>query len=318
MPEPTISVAMCTYNSVRYVREQLDSFVNQTRPPDELVICDDASTDGTGDIVAAFARTAPFEVRTLIQPRNVGGIANFEAAISLCNREVIFLSDADDVWLPRKIESMAKALHEAPDAAGVLSDAAIVNAELRPLGRSVWERCELTPALRKRMRTGNAFTPLLRSEIVQGCALAFRASHRSFLLPLATLWGHDSWIGVLLAAKGELLFVDEQLMLYREHGANLIGAMRPEPPWLRRLAQKFGAPREHYWKALQIVHYFLKQMDELEQRLGREPATSLSPSLLAAIARRRRKLNRRRRKVETILMLLGSGSATVGPLGDNR
>src|SRR4051794_26644095 len=127
MAEPSISIAMCTYNSTRFLLEQFESFARQTRHPDELVICDDASTDGTRDVIASFSRNAPFEVRTTVQPRNVGRIANFETAISLCSKDVIFLSDADDVWHGRKIELMVQALAAVPGSAGVFCDAEIVD-----------------------------------------------------------------------------------------------------------------------------------------------------------------------------------------------
>ena len=136
MPEPSISIAMCAYNAARFLREQLDSFTAQTRPPDELVVCDDASNDGTAEILSAFARTAPFDVRVTIQPRNIGRIANFNETISRCRKDIIFLSDADDVWHADKLAVMSRALAAAPSATGVFCDAEIVDAALRPFGYS--------------------------------------------------------------------------------------------------------------------------------------------------------------------------------------
>jgi glycosyltransferase involved in cell wall biosynthesis len=89
---------MCAYGSARFVRAQLDSLAQQTHQPDELVVCDDASSDTTYDIIAAFARSAPFEVRLFREYSNIGRVANFEKAISHCTKDILFLSDADDVW----------------------------------------------------------------------------------------------------------------------------------------------------------------------------------------------------------------------------
>ncbi len=57
-----LSVAMCTYNGARYLREQLESIAGQTRPPDELVICDDCSDDATDRIVRDFANGSFFKL----------------------------------------------------------------------------------------------------------------------------------------------------------------------------------------------------------------------------------------------------------------
>jgi glycosyltransferase involved in cell wall biosynthesis len=304
-PEPPISVAMCAYNSERFIREQLDSLVAQTRRPSELVVCDDASTDGTAEIVNAFARAAPFSVRLFVQPGNVGRIANFQTAISLCTGDIIFLSDADDVWHPEKIEAMSQALASAPDATGVFCDAEIVDAALRPIGRSVWEHCGFTPELQARLRSGAGFEPLLRSQAVQGAALAFRMSCRPLLLPLAPHWGHDSWIAVLLFASGALIALDRKLMAYRQHGANLMGIPARRPSGQQRLARGLRDPKASLRQRLAAAMNDLAQMDELRQRLEAVPAGTRRAQCLTAIAARRRKIERRRRTAAAVLALLG-------------
>src|SRR5215470_8302349 len=108
MRGPAISVAMCTYNGARFLAEQLGSLAAQSRLPDELVVCDDGSTDESAEIVKDFARHAPFPVRLEVNEENLGATKNFEKAIGLCRGEVIALSDQDDVWYPKKLE-----LHES-------------------------------------------------------------------------------------------------------------------------------------------------------------------------------------------------------------
>src|SRR5947208_14214106 len=103
MPKRSISVAMCTYNGERFLKEQLESLAAQTRQPDELVVCDDRSTDSTPHIVEAFARAAPFPVRLEVNDRCLGSTKNFEHAILRCTGALIALSDQDDVWHPEKL-----------------------------------------------------------------------------------------------------------------------------------------------------------------------------------------------------------------------
>lgn len=99
-----MSIAMATYNGARYLREQLDSFAAQTRLPDELVVCDDGSSDDTLNILEEFARTAPFQVRIFRNDVNLGYAQNFARALERCVGDLVFLSDHDNVWFEDKID----------------------------------------------------------------------------------------------------------------------------------------------------------------------------------------------------------------------
>ena len=87
---PSTSVALCTYNGERFLQIQLDSLAAQTILPGELLICDDASTDDTLQILDNFSKTSPFPVRIFSNKINLGYVKNFEQAISLCTNEIIF------------------------------------------------------------------------------------------------------------------------------------------------------------------------------------------------------------------------------------
>ena len=124
-----ISIALATYNGTRYLREQLDSFVAQSRPPDELVITDDNSTDDTISIIKSFASQAPFEIRYSVNEKNIGYTANFERAIQQCTGDLIFLSDQDDIWLPEKIARIEAEFEQNPAALLIMCDALLVYAD---------------------------------------------------------------------------------------------------------------------------------------------------------------------------------------------
>jgi len=95
--KPLISIALCTYNGEAYLSDQLASIVKQTQQPDELIACDDGSTDNTLQILDQFSGEAPFPVRVYLNQQRLGPTKNFEKAISLCSGDFIFLSDQDDV-----------------------------------------------------------------------------------------------------------------------------------------------------------------------------------------------------------------------------
>ena len=131
-----LSIALCTYNGSAYLSEQLESLAAQTRTPDELVVCDDNSTDGrTVEMVRAFARNSPFAVRFSVNRKTLGPKKNFQRAIARCQGDVIFLCDQDDVWEPNKLARIEETLLAAPEAGFVFTDAEVVDEDLRILSQ---------------------------------------------------------------------------------------------------------------------------------------------------------------------------------------
>ena len=106
----TASIALATYNGEKFLQRQLDTLAAQTRLPDEMAVCDDGSTDGTLEILRQFAETAPFPVRIFQNLKNLGPGRNFRKAFSLCEGDVTFFCDQDDVWFPEKLETLVRDL----------------------------------------------------------------------------------------------------------------------------------------------------------------------------------------------------------------
>jgi glycosyltransferase involved in cell wall biosynthesis len=224
-----ISIAMAVYNGERFVSEQLDSFARQTRLPDELVVSDDASTDRSVEIVREFAAHAPFPVRLLANKQNAGPNGNFDRAIDACAGDVIFLSDWDDVQYPDKLLLVEKALRESPRAGVAICNADLVDEDLKPLGRTLWEAHGFFPSrcLQELMSEGTEFTSSLTTN---GCCLAFRGELKRLVLPLPG--GdprpilHDGFIAwtIILSGAGGVALVDKPLLAYRQHNAQVSGA----------------------------------------------------------------------------------------------
>ena len=98
-----ISIALASYNGSKYIREQLDSILEQTYQDFELIICDDCSTDNTWQILQEYAQKDS-RIKVFENERNLGFKKNFEKAISLCNGKYIALSDQDDIWIDNHLE----------------------------------------------------------------------------------------------------------------------------------------------------------------------------------------------------------------------
>jgi glycosyltransferase involved in cell wall biosynthesis len=220
------SIAMCTYNGARHLREQLDSIAAQLRPPDELVICDDGSTDATRAIIMDFAASTSVPVRFHTNEQNLGSTKNFERAISLCTGDLIALSDQDDVWLPGKLAELEAEFHRAPNVGLIFTDAEVVDEDTNPAGYTLWEKLPLGPNERRRLRTGKAIDGLLEGSTVTGATMAFRARFKDLLLPIPTDLPiiHDAWIAILVAAVSEVLPLATPLIRYRQHAEQQVGA----------------------------------------------------------------------------------------------
>jgi hypothetical protein len=238
MPEMRISVAMCTYNGAEFLPAQLESIARQTRPPDEIVVCDDASTDETRALLQAFARSSAIPVSLYFSDENVGSVKNFERAIGLCTGDVIALSDQDDVWRTEKLARIEQSFADNPNAGLVFSDAEIVDENLKSLGKQLWDEIGFGAHKQKLIRTGRSLEVLIYGWTVTGATMAFRSDFAKLALPIPANIAmiHDGWIALAIGAVADVAFIDEPLVQYRQHGRQQIGAKRqPETQTLRSL-----------------------------------------------------------------------------------
>lgn len=205
---------MCTYNGARFLQEQLRSIAAQSVPVQEIVICDDGSEDETCAIVESFSSEHPGLVRFYRNPERLGGPRNFAQTISLCQGEIIFLSDQDDSWFPTKVERMA-ALLASDETCAVVSVAATVTDEnLKPNGKT------LSPMFQTVDEKWSTFSARIHQSSAYGCTLAFRTSLSSLIFPMSPHWWHDNWICFIASRFTEIRGIEEPLMFFRRHRAS--------------------------------------------------------------------------------------------------
>jgi glycosyltransferase involved in cell wall biosynthesis len=221
-----LSVAMGTYNGAVHLPEQLASIAAQTRPADELIICDDCSSDETRALIETFARHTPVPVRLHVNQQNLGSTKNFEKAIGLCAGDVIALCDQDDVWRSDKLQMIEESLLKSPAAGLVFSDAEIVDTDLKPIGRRMWTQVGFDHEQRRLIRNGRSLDVLIPGWTVTGATIAFRSEYRSLFLPIPTEIAmiHDGWIALAIASVAEVILLEEPLVNYRQHSWQQIGA----------------------------------------------------------------------------------------------
>ena len=227
-----ISVAMCTYNGAEFLPAQLASIAEQTRQPDEIVICDDASTDETRSILQSFAAASSIPVSLHFSEQNLGSVKNFERAIGLCTGDIIALSDQDDVWRSDKLQLIEAAFRDNSAAGLVFSDAEIVDEDLKPLDRRMWDDIGFNAHKRKLIHAGRSLEVLITGWTVTGATMAFRSNYVQLALPIPTNIAmiHDGWIALIVSAVADVVFIEEPLIKYRQHERQQIGAPGPQLP----------------------------------------------------------------------------------------
>lgn len=224
-----IAVVMCTYNGERFVVEQIASVLEQSRPPDQLVIVDDASTDATWSILqrACVAATETgIDVILRRNEENLGYVANFDYALSLANADLLFLCDQDDIWHSHKIERMAQEFIRRPDLTLLHTDARLVDATGASLNCGLFEALGITLEALAQEHAGRAFEVLLRGNVVTGATTAVRGEAIRHASPFPPHWVHDEWIAMSCAMSGLVDCLEEPLIDYRQHGNNQIGVRK--------------------------------------------------------------------------------------------
>ncbi|HEY3530061.1 MAG TPA: glycosyltransferase [Nocardioides sp.] len=276
---PAVSVAMATYNGERYLPEMLESLAAQTRRPDELVVRDDASEDGTVGILHAFARRVPFRVEVIAGGPRLGYAQNFVAASRACSGHVIFFADQDDVWRPPKLATVAQQVRRRMPLA-FFHDFALATEDGTPVASSYYD-----------LLAERGFPPVAA---LKGCSMAVT---RGFV----ETWGwpppdarvsHDFWVALLSTAFGQRRNLMEPLIDHRLHAANASG-------WIPGAASRaFTRPGDGSGPVRLLIDLVLKP-----PRLGSRTGTFLEvldergDAVDPAAARRLRRLlkaNRRR------------------------
>lgn len=204
-----ISVVMATCNGTRFLRDQLDSIERQTRRPDELVIVDDCSSDGTRDLLRRFARRSKLNVRLFEQESRVGYSANFLGGLSLTVGDLVLFCDQDDLWHPDKIK-LIEATAADSDKALFSHDIEIMPYRRKPAIASMHQHL-------RRLGLGP-------SACIKGHSLAVR---RSFVLqwgpPPVALFSHDLWFALLATLVDQRTCLPDILVRHRLHARNVSG-----------------------------------------------------------------------------------------------
>ena len=245
MQNERIEILMAAYNGAPYIREQVDSILCQTDTNWHLTVSDDGSTDGTDAILDEYARRYPDKVRRVVSGRRFGGAReHFFWLTAQCDSAYLAFSDQDDVWYGDKLKALRRAMQDAESRLGrdtpilVFSDQTVTDEKLNTLSPSLmryqkqyFEQFDYRSILMQNVVTGGAM--MANRALAQ---LALQCADTSQVIM------HDWWMAAVAARFGEIVYIDEPLGAYRQHGHNSVGAKNVGS--LAHILHKLGHIRE--------------------------------------------------------------------------
>lgn len=221
-----ISVALCTYNGEKYIKEQIDSILNQTKKVDEIIVCDDCSFDKTIEILNEYNAKNPDLFKIYINDQNLRSVKNFEKAISLCTGDIIFLSDQDDIWVNEKVEEYVGYFNQNPNIKALASNGYCINDSSKIEEKyAIWD----VPFFLKEIGASYNYYDILNyvANIATGASMAFRKDIVCDIVPFPIVkdFHHDEWIAIIASHNNEFAFLDKKYFYYRLHNHQQVGGV---------------------------------------------------------------------------------------------
>lgn len=218
MEQPRIIILLATYNSQRFIREQIDSLLNQKYKNIQIFVSDDGSTDSTLDILGEYP-----QITLLKSPAPLkSACANFMFLLNNAPvADYYMFCDHDDVWLEDKVEkALDKMLLNSCDKPRLVhTDLAVADKDLNVISPSMFRMQGLSKE--------QTLSQALVQNSVTGCTVMINEPLRKLASKKASADGilmHDWFLNILALSTGTVDFVDEPLILYRQHGNNEVGA----------------------------------------------------------------------------------------------
>lgn len=267
-----VDIVMATYNGEKYIREQLDSILNQSYKRIHLVIRDDGSKDNTVEIIKEYKCMYGDCIELIEDSVKCGSSkSNFMQAMKYTSANYVMFSDQDDYWLPDKIQHTLDKMLEIEGKIGK-DKPILVFGSYKPVDEKL-DVIKEKQNKRQEAAYKIAFSNLLVQNYINGCLMMV---NRILVDKMGNyddaILMHDWWAALIAAGGGEIEHIDEVMMLYRQHEGNVVGAVNVKS--LNYRLSKFLSP-----ETKKANHQYLNQARILLER----NANDLNESNLLAL-----------------------------------
>lgn len=261
-----VDILVATYNGERFLKEQLTSLLQQDHPHIHIYIRDDSSTDHTKELINQYVVSFPDKITVIPNHTNLGIKGNFSELLENSNANYVMFSDQDDIWMTNKVrislEKMKQLEKKFPLGTPLLihSDLKVVNADLSVKYESFWHYAGLNPKAKK-------LNQLLVQNNVTGCTMLLNRSLANLCLPIPkeTLM-HDWWITLVASAFGQIDYVNEATILYRQHATNDTGA-KSYSIYRYLFSKSSNCSQKTYVQARVFLERYASRLDKSQKKL---------------------------------------------------
>jgi len=264
-----VDILVATCNGEKYVKEQIDSILNQTYENIRVIVSDDRSDDSTPKILKEIAKSDKRVILNL-QKERLGVINNFEFLLKQVKSNFYMFSDQDDFWLPNKVEKMMEK-QKQENADLVFGDLEVVNENLETMYPSYGDYMLLNRKIKKCI---NSYEYNYLYNCVTGCTILGKTSMLDKILPLPNTSKyvlHDHWIGIITGIYGKVAYVEETYIKYRQHGNNQVGTDK-----ISHKFKKFSDVRELFLKIkIEIFQTFVDNNDRFPKEIQEKNTKAL-------------------------------------------
>ena len=226
-----VGVLVATYNGIKFIKEQLDSILNQTKKVDEIIISDDGSTDGTFEFLNEYADIhSDYNIVIVKNCGEHGATKNFENAYRNSTSDILFFADQDDAWKQDKVEVFIKAFEKYPECGLVFSDAVVTDDKLNSIEKTVWDY--FFPDVRDLINKDDIYTLIDRDflvkriryvNVVPGMCIAIKKEILKKTVPFNSVLIHDDIVMMYSAMHSRICCINKTESYYRQHENNSIG-----------------------------------------------------------------------------------------------
>jgi glycosyltransferase involved in cell wall biosynthesis len=230
-------VVMATFNGARFLDRQIASILDQTIPPERIVVADDGSTDHTLNRLRFWQQKSPVPIKIFLQEKSgqLGSCRNFERLLQASEADYVMLSDQDDLWDRDKAERLLRRMDVLQRHLGsdrpllVHGDLRLIDDRDRCFSASFHRVQGLYPLRLNVLEIG-------MQNVVTGCASLLNRACVFQALPFPEeVVLHDWWLALVASQADGLAYEPGPCVSYRQHGGNVVGAVG----WPRQLCSRF-------------------------------------------------------------------------------
>lgn len=240
-----VDVLLAVYNGEKYLKEQIESILNQTFKDFKIIIRDDGSNDKSAEIISRYCNKYPEKIKSVNGAPTGSAKQNFTELLKMCDSDYIMFCDQDDVWLPQKIEKTLAAMKATEDGGVepvlVHTDLNVVDQNLNVISTSFFDFQQLK-------QDKISLPALLVQNYVTGCTVMINRAlaQKCGEIPDDCIM-HDWWLAMVAIMFGKLICINEPTMLYRQHDSNQVGAKASYGlAYIKRKLATLDKVRENY------------------------------------------------------------------------